>query len=302
VKLGLTFLLTEVAGLWYFLSYGITLATVVVYSFVYNAYVTFGVGGGRKRFARYCVVLFSFLIADAAAVRTLTDVFGVRYLVSILAVTTVLFACKYVVYDTVVFVHEPHRSVAGNYYDKHGSRNPVVRCLMRRYFAVLWQIMDDLKPRSVLEAGCGEGAVTDRIAKRYPEAAVEGSDVDPGIIRVARERYGDRYRVESVYALERSDASTGVVALLEVLEHLEDPDRALEEAKRVGAVCVFSVPHEPYWRLANVMRLAYLRDFGNTPGHINHWSRRGFQTLLERHFGDVRIRKALLWNFAVCRR
>ena len=37
-----------------------------------------------------------------------------------------------------------------------------------------------------------------------------------------------------------------------------------------------SVPHEPLWRALNVARGAYLRELGNTPGHLNHWTRAAF--------------------------
>ena len=44
-----------------------------------------------------------------------------------------------------------------------------------------------------------------------------------------------------------------------------------------------SVPREPLWRGLNVARGAYLSDLGNTPGHVNHWSKRSFVAMLSRH-------------------
>ena len=57
-----------------------------------------------------------------------------------------------------------------------------------------------------------------------------------------------------------------------------------------------SVPHEPLWRALNVARGAYLRELGNTPGHLNHWTRRGFVTLLARHGEVVEIRSPFPWT------
>jgi hypothetical protein len=37
-----------------------------------------------------------------------------------------------------------------------------------------------------------------------------------------------------------------------------------------------SVPREPLWRMLNMARGAYWPALGNTPGHLNHWSRRSF--------------------------
>ena len=41
-----------------------------------------------------------------------------------------------------------------------------------------------------------------------------------------------------------------------------------------------SVPREPLWRGLNLARGSYLRELGNTPGHLNHWSKRRFASLL----------------------
>ena len=64
---------------------------------------------------------------------------------------------------------------------------------------------------------------------------------------------------------------------LEVLEHLDDPDAALAEICRVSKRWVItSVPREPVWRALNLMRLKYVSGLGNTPGHLNHWSKGRF--------------------------
>src|SRR3546814_6494173 len=39
--------------------------------------------------------------------------------------------------------------------------------------------------------------------------------------------------------------------------------------------------------MANVARGRYLRDLGNTPGHVNHWSARRFRNLVDAYL-DVR--------------
>jgi hypothetical protein len=51
----------------------------------------------------------------------------------------------------------------------------------------------------------------------------------------------------------------------------------------------------------NVARGAYLRELGNTPGHVNHWSRRGFVELLGR-FGEVlEVRSPFPWTMSLVR-
>jgi hypothetical protein len=49
-------------------------------------------------------------------------------------------------------------------------------------------------------------------------------------------------------------------------------------------------------------RGAYWREWGNTPGHINHWSRRRWISFLEQHFDVAEIKTPLPWLMAVCRK
>jgi len=87
--------------------------------------------------------------------------------------------------------------------------------------------------------------------------------------------------------MHRSDNEFDSILLLEVLEHLEDPAAALREIFRVARhSVVVSVPNEPLWRILNFMRGKYWSDWGNTPGHINHWSRAEFISLISQ-FGEI---------------
>jgi ubiquinone/menaquinone biosynthesis C-methylase UbiE len=87
-----------------------------------------------------------------------------------------------------------------------------------------------------------------------------------------------------------------------VLEHVTEPDRALAEMARVARRhLLVSVPHEPLWRALNMARGAYLSALGNTPGHLNHWTRRAFVRLLGR-YGDVaEARSPFPWTMLLVR-
>ncbi len=70
---------------------------------------------------------------------------------------------------------------------------------------------------------------------------------------------------------------------------MPDAEHTVAEMARVarGGHLLVSVPREPLWRGLNMARGAYIKDLGNTPGHLNHWSRKAFVELLGRH-GDGR--------------
>ena len=58
---------------------------------------------------------------------------------------------------------------------------------------------------------------------------------------------------------------------------------------------------EPLWRALNVLRGAYVRELGNTPGHLNHWSKRSFVELLSRHGEVVEVRAPFPWTMLLVR-
>ncbi len=106
----------------------------------------------------------------------------------------------------------------------------------------------------------------------------------------------------AVEELDFADDEFDLVAATEVLEHVEDADRALAEMARVASRWLLvSVPHEPLWRALNMARGAYLKDFGNTPGHLNHWTRRGFVSLLGRYGQVVETRSPFPWTMLLVR-
>jgi ubiquinone/menaquinone biosynthesis C-methylase UbiE len=189
---------------------------------------------------------------------------------------------------------------AGNTYDKYGTRNPVARFLVARFLRAVDDAVAEVGPSSVLDAGCGEGTVTARVARRLPRATVVGLDVgDPRLVAEWDERAGENlvFHSGSAYALPYPDGAFELVCALEVLEHLERPAEGLDELARVSSrALVLSVPREPLWRALNVASGRYVRALGNTPGHVNHWSRRDFARFAARA-GDVRsVRTPLPWT------
>ena len=84
---------------------------------------------------------------------------------------------------------------------------------------------------------------------------------------------------------------------IEVFEHLGDTAGALHELHRVcSGSLIASVPFEPIWRAGNMARGRYWRELGNTPGHINHWTKNGFAELVGRRFDVRAVRSPLPWT------
>jgi len=197
-------------------------------------------------------------------------------------------------------------TVTGNTFDKYGSTNPVVKRLMAGFERTLAELFRTAAPRSLLDVGCGEGVLTHKWAQSLAGGRVVGIDLeDPAIQAEWEKRQAPNleYRVMKAENLPFADAEFDLACAIEVLEHVPEPEHTVAEMARVarGGHVLVSVPREPLWRGLNMARGAYLRDLGNTPGHVNHWSKRGFVELLSRHGEVVEARSPFPWTMLLVR-
>ena len=193
----------------------------------------------------------------------------------------------------------------GNTFDKYGSTNPVVRRLMEGFHGTLDELWEKAEPRSVLDVGCGEGVLTCEWAKRLGDARIVGIDLDDAKLRAEwdkRSRSNLEYRVEEATRLSFADNEFDVATAIEVLEHVPDPEATVAEMARVAdRWLLVSVPREPLWRGLNMARGSYWGSLGNTPGHVNHWSKRSFHSMLSRHGTVEEARSPFPWSMALVR-
>jgi SAM-dependent methyltransferase len=193
----------------------------------------------------------------------------------------------------------------GNTYDKYGSQNPVVRKLMAGFESTLDELWGIASPRSILDVGCGEGVLTHQWAERLGDGRIVGIDLDDPKLRAEwekRQRANLEYRAEEATRLSFADDEFDMAAAIEVLEHVPEPERTVAEMARVAERWLLvSVPREPVWRMTNMARGAYLKDLGNTPGHLNHWSKRSFVSLLSRYGKVEHVRSPFPWTMLLVR-
>jgi SAM-dependent methyltransferase len=190
--------------------------------------------------------------------------------------------------------------VTGNTYDKYGSKNPVVRRMMAGFEGALEELFVLAAPGSLLDVGCGEGVLVHRWAQQLGEARVVGIDLEEESIQAGwaeRQAPNLEYRVMEAANLPFADGEFDLACAIEVLEHVPDPEHTVSEMARCASRhLLVSVPREPLWRAMNLARGAYWPDLGNTPGHLNHWSRRSFVELLSSH-GTIReLRSPFPWT------
>lgn len=190
--------------------------------------------------------------------------------------------------------------VVGNIHDKKNEKNPVFRFLLRNYYKNLDDLVRKISPSSIHEVGCGEGHTISRYIDQG--RILSGSDFSKSIIDSAQANYGEKgilFKDISVYDLSENE-SAELILCCEVLEHLENLDLALKKIHDLAMpFAIFAVPMEPIWRVLNMMRGAYLRNWGNTPGHIQHWNLNQLLGLLQTDFKIIEIKRPFPWIMAL---
>ncbi|EIC21342.1 class I SAM-dependent methyltransferase [Thiorhodovibrio frisius] len=201
-----------------------------------------------------------------------------------------------------------HGIFVGNAYDKYQSTNPLVQRIMQGFELALAALVARSSPASIHEIGCGEGYWVLRWLRAGYRA--RGCDFSHTVINIARENArlqlhqapAELFSVTSVYDLDPALDSADLIVCCEVLEHLQEPTRALAVLASLRAkYLILSVPREPLWRALNILRCAYLPQAGNTPGHIQHWSSHSFQALVAQYFDIIAVRRPLPWCMLLCR-
>lgn len=171
---------------------------------------------------------------------------------------------------------------------KYQDSNFISKYLVSNYFESVKQLFTLTKNVCAAhEIGIGEGRST--MLLKDSIKGLSGSEFVEKLVPIAQKNNPElQIFQESVYELKFENNAVDLVLLLEVLEHLDYPELALEEIKRISnRYLILGVPNEPLWRFLNISRFKYLKDFGNTPGHINHWSKKSLIDLIENKFGKV---------------
>jgi len=196
---------------------------------------------------------------------------------------------------------QPGSVALGNTYDKVSTKSGVERRLVDGFDAAFASLVPEKVDRC-LEVGCGEGHQMRSLAESHPEATLTGVDIaGPDWLGEHHEK-GSAISTADAAALPFGDRTFDLVIALEVLEHVDEPRTVLSEIARVANdVVIISVPWEPVWCAGNLLRGRYITKLGNTPGHLNHFTRRGLLRAVGEFFDVEAVRKPLPWTFVRAR-
>jgi SAM-dependent methyltransferase len=178
----------------------------------------------------------------------------------------------------------------------------------RRQARMLREVLRDVAPpAAIVDIGCGDGAATSLAAQVNPGHRIVGLDWSADALRQARSRGLTllRAEVEST-SLPIASGRADVVIMSELIEHLVDPDSALEEARRVlkpGGTLLLSTPNLAAWYNRGLLALGvqplftevslrgvFGRPGSQVAGHLRLFTRGALVGLLAaRGFGSIRV-------------
>jgi SAM-dependent methyltransferase len=143
----------------------------------------------------------------------------------------------------------------------------------------------EARPSRVLDIGCGQGGIAERIATELG-ADVVAVDQSPRMVELTRQR-GIDARLGDVQALDFDDESFDCVVAAWMLFHVPDLDRGLAEIARVL---------RPHGRLVAATNgrdhLQELHDLLGTKPPVSQFTAENGRRWLLRHFGRVELRDA----------
>lgn len=142
-------------------------------------------------------------------------------------------------------------------------------------------------PEKILDIGCGTGETLTFLKTQFPKASLQGVDLSPEAVKFTQKR-GHRARISEATNLPFKDGSFDSVLLLDVIEHIDDDNSVIKEAKRVlksGGIIILTAPALQFiWSAFDVNQ-----------GHFRRYTRRRLIELAEKN--NMKVNFLSYFNF-----
>ncbi|HIH32809.1 MAG TPA: class I SAM-dependent methyltransferase [Candidatus Diapherotrites archaeon] len=149
-----------------------------------------------------------------------------------------------------------YKGIEGDYYEKahfEGHKAQKFHYESREEF--LLELLDLEKKDNCLEIGCGSGVLSRKIQEKF-RCWVTGTDISRSAIRHARKFQNKNleFKVAGISKLPFKDEEFDAVVISHLIEHVENPGKALLEAKRVlkknGKILIATPNYFSPWPIA----------------------------------------------------
>lgn len=185
---------------------------------------------------------------------------------------------------------------------KYLTTNPLKQKLINRFLENIYFEVERMQPKTILDIGCGEGFVDMFLLQKNSQYQIRGIDISKKVIRRAKKRVPNLSAQQGdACNLPFKKNTFDLTICTEVLEHLDKPQKAIAEARRVSKkYCLFSVPNEPIFSLLTLFSGRYVKCLGRHPDHVNFWTKESFRELMQKHFNKpVMLKTSPIWIFVI---
>ena len=135
------------------------------------------------------------------------------------------------------------------------------------------------RPLSIVEIGCGSGAILAELRQFFPQASLAGFDIAPEAARFWEKTTALEIRLELADYLELEEPIPDLVLVFDVLEHLGNPWEFLAQLRHRSKLVAIHFPLD--LSAASVLREAPLLHVREKVGHLHYFTRRLALSLLE---------------------
>ncbi len=188
-------------------------------------------------------------------------------------------------------------------HSKYQNKNPLHQFFLQRFLAHITVAVEKTGAKNILDAASAQGYVIGYLKERTQGLSFVGVDIDVPALTEARAAFPDVEFKEGDITVYQHPSPVDLVLALEVFEHIEGPERAFRNLAKVDSkYFLFSVPHEPFFRLMNFLRGRHWRRLGNHPEHVNLWSKKRFRRDLEPYFEVIEDYSSFPWIIYLARR
>ena len=136
----------------------------------------------------------------------------------------------------------------------------------------IFTAIEKAKPKRVLDVGCGRGFYLQALTSFSFISQIHGIDINKDYLRVAKEHGTDkRIKIQqgSIYELPYPDSYFDMIICSEVMEHLDDEKKGLQELRRIlkkDGILLVTVPNYNFPFLWDPINFSLMKLF-NT--HVN---------------------------------
>lgn len=155
--------------------------------------------------------------------------------------------------------------------------------------------------KDILDVGCGEGITLEKLLHKFPDRNILGIDHTAEKVRIC-EQHQLPVRCGNAYELDFEDHSVDCCLFMEVIEHLDDPQRALGEIHRVlrrGGLLLLLFPNDLLFKAARLVFFKFKEAFAPS-GHVKQWTPVEMRGIVERAGFEVQEVNCLPFYFWWC--